>query len=101
MRQAQAFQCGYHGWTYALDGRLLGTPEFDNVACFTKDAKQLPEFRVEVWGGLVFVKSIVIRRRSKKRSETYLRDCNLNNLARTRLAARKDWYIDCNWKSMS
>src|SRR5271166_2616362 len=19
--------CGYHGWTYALDGRLIGTPE--------------------------------------------------------------------------
>src|SRR5688572_2488256 len=28
------FQCGYHGWTYSLDGSVRGTPEFDGVACF-------------------------------------------------------------------
>src|SRR6185503_20280947 len=32
------FQCGYHGWSYSLDGRLLGTPEFDGVECFSKEA---------------------------------------------------------------
>ena len=24
-------QCGYHGWTYGLDGHLLRTPEFEGV----------------------------------------------------------------------
>ncbi|MDQ5873703.1 MAG: Rieske (2Fe-2S) protein, partial [Acidobacteriota bacterium] len=23
-----AFRCGYHGWSYGLDGRLANTPEF-------------------------------------------------------------------------
>src|SRR5438876_475478 len=25
----KALMCGYHGWTYGLDGRLLTTPEWD------------------------------------------------------------------------
>ena len=28
------FRCGYHGWTYRLDGALLVTPEFDGVEDF-------------------------------------------------------------------
>ena len=27
---AGRIQCPYHGWTYALDGRLLGAPHMDN-----------------------------------------------------------------------
>src|SRR5512143_2620752 len=30
----KSLQCGYHGWGYGLDGRLLTTPEWDGVACF-------------------------------------------------------------------
>src|SRR6185503_9257454 len=29
-------QCGYHGWTYSLDGRLAVTPEFDGVEDFDR-----------------------------------------------------------------
>src|SRR5512142_726764 len=25
----KVFRCGYHGWTYSLDGRLLNAPEMD------------------------------------------------------------------------
>src|SRR5688572_26619929 len=32
-----SFQCGYHGWSYALDGRLLATREFDGVEEFAKE----------------------------------------------------------------
>src|SRR2546430_2117281 len=48
-------QCGYHGWTYGLDGRLLKTPEFDGVQDFDRAACMLPRFRAEVWNELVFV----------------------------------------------
>ena len=40
-------QCGYHGWTYSLDGRLAATPEFDGVAQFDRQNCMLPQYRVE------------------------------------------------------
>jgi len=94
----KAFRCGYHGWVYALDGRLVGTPEFDGVERWSKEENSLPEFKVETWGGLVFVNL----------------DTDCMTLAETLgdlparvgqfspeglpLAARKEWYVQCNWK---
>src|SRR5712691_9738542 len=51
----QAFRCGYHGWSYGLDGRLVNTPEFDAVENFRKEDHGLPEFPLEAWLGLLFV----------------------------------------------
>jgi phenylpropionate dioxygenase-like ring-hydroxylating dioxygenase large terminal subunit len=49
-------RCGFHGWTYALDGRLLAAPGksrfgdgFDMGAC------GLPVVHCEQWGGFVWV----------------------------------------------
>src|SRR5271169_1546656 len=30
------FRCGYHGWTYGLDGALISAPEFENVQEFDR-----------------------------------------------------------------
>ena len=32
------FRCGYHGWTYGLDGRLINAPEFEGVEDFRADS---------------------------------------------------------------
>src|SRR5258706_9306996 len=48
-------QCGYHGWTYSLDGHLLKTPEFNGVQNFDTANCVLPQFHVETWLDLVFV----------------------------------------------
>ena len=49
------FQCPYHLWTYGLDGQLTGAPFMTDNAGFDKARISLPEFRVEVWNGIVFV----------------------------------------------
>jgi choline monooxygenase len=53
--QATKLRCRYHGWTYDLAGRLRGTPEFDGVAGFCKEAEGLVPLAVDTWGPLVFV----------------------------------------------
>ena len=53
--EGKTLKCAYHGWTYDLDGRLLGTPEFEGVKHFDRAGCALPEFRVESWGPWIFV----------------------------------------------
>jgi phenylpropionate dioxygenase-like ring-hydroxylating dioxygenase large terminal subunit len=50
-----SFRCPYHGWTYALNGQLIGTPEMKGTANFDKQEQCLPSIKVEVWEGFVFV----------------------------------------------
>jgi choline monooxygenase len=94
----RTLQCGYHGWTYGLDGRLLATPEFEGVECFAKDDNCLPQFAVETWGPLVFVN---LNPRCAPLAETLEDLGDLTDrfdLSAMSFAARKDWYLDCNWK---
>ena len=52
----QAIRCRYHGWTYRLDGELIGIPEGRSFeAPPEKAALGLLPARVEVLCGLVFV----------------------------------------------
>lgn len=51
----KAFQCPYHLWTYALNGRLIGAPEMHQARGFDKADCVLPQLRVEVWQGWIFV----------------------------------------------
>jgi phenylpropionate dioxygenase-like ring-hydroxylating dioxygenase large terminal subunit len=51
-RPARALACPYHGWTYALDGRLLSAPGFADRPA--SDLGLVP-VSVAVWDRLVFV----------------------------------------------
>jgi len=52
---ARGFVCPYHHWTYGLDGRLVNAPAMERACDFDKGAFGLPQFKVEVWMGFVFV----------------------------------------------
>src|SRR5271169_3423916 len=48
------FRCGYHGWTYRLDGSLISAPEFEGQPGFCSDRFALTPVRVEQWFNLIF-----------------------------------------------
>ncbi|HET7712388.1 MAG TPA: aromatic ring-hydroxylating dioxygenase subunit alpha [Thermoanaerobaculia bacterium] len=91
-------QCGYHGWTYALDGTLLKTPEMDGAVEFEREALCLPRFNVDTWNQLIFVN---LDPRAESLRE-YLGDLvasvGRRDYSGYRLAARKEWEVACNWK---
>ncbi|HYM60803.1 MAG TPA: SRPBCC family protein [Thermoanaerobaculia bacterium] len=91
-------QCGYHGWTYALDGRLLATPEMGGVACFERSEVSLPRFRVESWNGLVFANLDEHAPSLRDFLGSLAGDAAREDWDGYRLAARKEWRLDCNWK---
>ena len=51
----RAIICPYHGWTYARDGSLAGTPGMDRSIGFDQRDHHLIPVRLERWEGFVFV----------------------------------------------
>ena len=54
-RVAGGFVCPYHGWSYSLEGRLLGTPNVGADAALDRSAYGLRGIAVDAWDGFVFV----------------------------------------------
>jgi phenylpropionate dioxygenase-like ring-hydroxylating dioxygenase large terminal subunit len=52
---AKALFCRFHGWTFALDGRLRGVPEQDRFRNLDKSQHSLKPFTMQMWKGFVFV----------------------------------------------
>ena len=48
-------RCQYHGWTYTLDGRLIGTPDVEGVEFFDRSTMGMVPLRVETWEQFIFV----------------------------------------------
>jgi len=92
------FNCAYHGWTYTLDGRLIGTPEVDGVEFFDRSAMGMVRLRCETWQQFIFVNFDL---NALPLSE-YLG--NIPQLSSAfpfqglSLAERRDYCVNCNWK---
>ena len=52
---AGAFVCPYHGWSYGLDGALLGIPHEDGFPDFDKLSNNLAEVTTLEQNGIIFV----------------------------------------------
>jgi len=91
-------RCQYHGWTYTLDGKLIGTPDIDGVEFFDRSTMGMVPLRLDTWGDLIFVNFD----NNAEPLATVLgeipnqaRGCDFENL---KLAERRDYVINCNWK---
>jgi choline monooxygenase len=93
-------RCPYHGWTYSLDGRLLGQPEFEGVRDWDRSTAALPSYRSETWDPFVFVN---LDADAPPLAEI-LGDIPQNasrlgcDLSKLHYYGRRDYVIDCNWK---
>ena len=47
--------CQYHGWTYNLEGNLIGVTNAEAFPDIDKKQYRLPAIRCEQWGGFVYV----------------------------------------------
>lgn len=95
-----SLQCRYHGWTYALDGRLLAQPEFEGVQDWDKSSVSLPSFRIETWGPLIFVHLAVDPIPLREMFGNIPSEVEANGfpLDRLQFLERRDYTIRCNWK---
>jgi len=98
--QAASLRCPYHAWTYGLDGRLLGQPEFEGVEDWDRTAVSLPRFQAETWGPFVFVNQDphappLADVLGAIPEETRQSGCPIGDL---HFSYRRDYEIRCNWK---
>ena len=91
-------RCGYHGWTYTLDGRLIGTPDVEGVEFFDRSTMGMVPLRLETWEQLIFVNFDL----NAEPLSGYLgkipeqaRGFQFQGL---QSVERRDYVIDCNWK---
>src|SRR5262245_58065532 len=101
---AKGFMCTYHGWSYGIDGRLLGVPGYKNFYAGELDKSRIglaPVAQLSSYRGFVFA----THDRTAPPLEDYLGATG--RLGLDLIAARGDmvvvpgiqkFVIDCNWK---
>jgi choline monooxygenase len=91
-------RCEYHGWTYTLDGQLIGTPDVEGVEFFDRSTMGMVPLRLETWEQLIFVNFDT----GAVPLAAYLGDIPEQargfEFAGLQFAERRDYVINCNWK---
>ena len=95
----KAFRCGYHGWTYGLDGKLLNAPEMEGVADFEHDRFGLAPVHVGEWGGLIFANlsdkpEPLLEALGELSAQT-----GKFKFDQLRFYRRHDYVMECDWKT--
>lgn len=94
----QHLRCPYHGWTYGLDGRLKGAPEFAGVCNFDRAKNGLVPVRVATWEQFVFV----TLNDEAPSLAVFLGDLPVRiaplSLSKIYFFERKTYTLACNWK---
>ena len=97
----RSLQCGYHAWTYNLDGRLRAAPRADRNPEFDPSGIRLPELACETLGPFIFVNPSLEAASVSERLTPWLDEMSdtgidLNQLGRC--DARRTFEFDANWK---
>jgi choline monooxygenase len=91
-------RCGYHGWTYALDGRLIGTPDVEGVEFFDRSTMGMFPLRLETWEQLIFVNFDPQAEPLSAYLGKIPEQARSFQFEGLESVERRDYIIDCNWK---
>jgi choline monooxygenase len=100
----KVFRCGYHGWTYGLDGSLISATEIEGVEGFRREDFALVPVRVEEWFDLIFVNLNLASldgdaRPLRERLGELPRQVEKFQFAGMKLFERRTYEMKCNWKT--
>jgi choline monooxygenase len=93
------FRCGYHGWTYGLDGALISTTEFEGVEGFRPEDFALAPVRAEEWFNLIFVNLDRDAAPLQDSLGELPRQVEKFHIADMKLFERRTYDMKCNWKT--
>ncbi len=96
--KADFFKCPYHGWTYKLDGKLLGAPLMVDNSTFDRPNCQLPPIHLGNWGGNIFVNFSKDPQPFEDFIKPYREQWDYLGHDRCRMAVKIPVELNCNWK---
>ena len=97
--ERKVFRCGYHGWTYSLDGELLNAPECEGVQDFRHAEFGLVPVRTEDWAGLIFVNLDSAAEPLRQTLGRLPEQASRFALDKMQLYQRRVYEMECNWKT--
>ncbi len=93
------FRCGYHGWTYGLDGALISATEVEGVEGFRAEDFALAPVRVEEWFQFIFVNLDEDARPLRESLGELPEQAEKFPFAGMKLFERRTYEMECNWKT--
>jgi choline monooxygenase len=92
------FTCRYHGWSYALDGRLLRAPQMADEIATRAGTLDLKPARAATWAGLVFATTSTEVPPLAEHLRELAADAAHLRLDELRFHSRTSHPVECNWK---
>ncbi|HKH98684.1 MAG TPA: aromatic ring-hydroxylating dioxygenase subunit alpha [Candidatus Sulfotelmatobacter sp.] len=93
------FRCGYHGWTYGLDGALISATETEGVEGFREEDFALTPVRTEEWFNLVFANLDPEARPLRESLGELPKQAEKFAFTPMKLFERRTYDMKCNWKT--
>ena len=94
----KVFRCGYHGWTYNLEGKLLNAPEMEGVSDFRYEDFSLRPVEAAEWGAWVFVNLDENAEPLAAALRQLPQQAARFGFDQLKLYERRDYLVECNWK---
>ena len=91
-------QCGYHGWSYDLDGKLIGCPKTKGSKNFDPSQYSLFEIPFDNYQGLIFARFPITKDDQKDLWDYISKTIHPIDLRNFQFAKRVVYKIKCNWK---
>jgi Rieske 2Fe-2S family protein len=96
----RAFMCPYHGWSYGLDGRLIGASYMDDAEGFDRANCRLREYQLREWHGWIFVSLAEQPEDFDAHMAVFEEKFGWVGMADMRVGLRIEVELKCNWKLM-
>lgn len=91
-------RCQYHGWTYTLDGKLIGTPDVEGIEFFDRSTMGMFPVSLQTWEKFMFVNFDPRAESLSSVLGQIPQQAQGFQFAGLQFAERRDYLINCNWK---
>ncbi len=91
---ANGIRCRYHGKRFALDGKFLSMPEFENAINFPSAKDDLPKVNLDFWDKFIFASLSQEIQLDSFLSE--MKQC-VQITDNLKLTATKDYHVNAHW----